>query len=274
MRSFIFPIFVRQPNPSPWSFSSTIHSTVRPALCLARTHHPQPARIDPASGDFPQRIQIHDSSNCPMPASQHRPRSQQITPTSNSSSSVRSPLPNPSAPSAAPHSNRTIRQHHAIRRCPASMAHRPIYHRPPIHSQQPTCIVHSKVAHLHPIQSLPVIIRPSQIMAKPIGHQRPLIERRWQLRPCCRTRHFAPNEFHLPSGFRNLQQPHRPAAEDLIFRRIVNQKVTPFPSAINDATNSNQRRPQSAQEWPRNSFKWTVADEAKIHFLRIRFSQD
>ncbi|KAL6000298.1 hypothetical protein ACLOJK_023993, partial [Asimina triloba] len=42
---------------------------------------------------------------------------------------------------------------------------------------------------------------------------------------------FAPNEFHLPSGFRNLQQPHRPAAEDLIFRRIVNQKATPFPSA-------------------------------------------
>ncbi|KAL6004039.1 hypothetical protein ACLOJK_004585 [Asimina triloba] len=58
---------------------------------------------------------------------------------------------------------------------------------------------------------------------------------------------FAPNEFHLPSGFRNLQQPHRPAAKDLIFRRIVNQKATPFPSAINDTTNSNQRRPRSAQ---------------------------
>ncbi|KAL5978560.1 hypothetical protein ACLOJK_029677 [Asimina triloba] len=86
------------------------HPQHRPSSPLPRPHSPSAvARIDTASGDFPQRIQIHDSSNCPMPASQHRPRSWQITPTSNSSSSVRSPLPNPSAPSAAPHSNRTIR---------------------------------------------------------------------------------------------------------------------------------------------------------------------
>ncbi|KAL6003903.1 hypothetical protein ACLOJK_004449 [Asimina triloba] len=123
----------------------------------------------------------HDSSNCPMPISKHRPRSQQITPTSNSSSSARSPLPNPSAPSTAPQSNRTIRQHHAIRRCPVS------------------------VAHVHPIQSLPATIRPPQIMAKPIGHQLPLIERRWQLRPCCRTHHLPQMNFifHLASEICN-----------------------------------------------------------------------
>ncbi|KAL5978561.1 hypothetical protein ACLOJK_029678 [Asimina triloba] len=85
------------------------------------------------------------------------------------------------------------------------MAYRPIYSRPPIRSQQTTCTVHSKVAHLHPIQSLPATIRPPQIMVKPIEHQRPLIERRWQLRPCCRTHHLPQMNFifHLASEICN-----------------------------------------------------------------------
>ncbi|KAL5988985.1 hypothetical protein ACLOJK_027087 [Asimina triloba] len=54
MRSFIFPIFVRQPwlpNPSPWPFSSTIHSTARPAT----THN--------AHSNTAGHINGHDSSH-------------------------------------------------------------------------------------------------------------------------------------------------------------------------------------------------------------------